>query len=81
MILSSLQKKLVYDFALQLGREGAVQELLHNYEKSEVQYERGLLLLEQLFAEVTSPKDKEVLENFVNNFSSRINQVRFKKTQ
>jgi hypothetical protein len=72
-------EKLIYDFALQLGRDAAVQELLHNYPKADKKYENGLLLLEQLFAEVTAPKDKEILQNYISGFINRITQLRIKQ--
>jgi len=72
-------KKIIYDFALQFGREGAVQELLQNYDKSENLYENGLALMEYLFNEASAAKDKEILQSLIYGFTNRLNQLRAKR--
>jgi hypothetical protein len=61
-------EKLLYDCALELGKEGAVQEVYKNYTKSAQMYTNGLLLLEQLLSDVTLEFDKEILQKCIFHF-------------
>eukprot|EP01114_Cavostelium_apophysatum_P000749 TRINITY_DN1067_c0_g1_i1.p1 TRINITY_DN1067_c0_g1~~TRINITY_DN1067_c0_g1_i1.p1 ORF type:complete len:542 (-),score=136.99 TRINITY_DN1067_c0_g1_i1:151-1635(-) len=72
-------EKIIYDFALQFGREGAVHELLKRFDKSEQYYDNGLALLEQLLSEATSEHDREVLQTLKSSFSHRLSQSRLSR--
>eukprot|EP01119_Soliformovum_irregulare_P023910 TRINITY_DN8452_c0_g1_i2.p1 TRINITY_DN8452_c0_g1~~TRINITY_DN8452_c0_g1_i2.p1 ORF type:complete len:154 (-),score=30.15 TRINITY_DN8452_c0_g1_i2:19-480(-) len=67
---------ILYNFALQLGREAAVQELLQNVEKSLGMYSEGLTLLEYLLSESPSSQDRDLLRSFVADFGTRITSLR-----
>jgi len=68
----------MYDQALHLGREGAVDEMYDKI-KSEFVYRNGLLLLEQLLIEATDPQDKKILKEYVSRFSLRLHEIQKKK--
>jgi len=72
-------EKMIYDFALHMGREGGVHELLKNLEKSEQMYNNGLSLIEYLFSQATEESDKEILQNFIREFQKRIIEVHQQK--
>jgi len=71
-------EKIMYDQALHLGREGAVDEMYDKI-KSEFVYRNGLLLLEQLLIEATDPQDKKILKEYVSRFSLRLHEIQKKK--
>jgi len=75
----SSAEKIIYESALDFGKEGAVSEMMKNYEKSEQAYENGLILLDQLLTEATQERDKEILQNFISGFTKRLSQSRISK--
>ena len=61
------------------GREAAVDELYKNYIKSEYFFRQGMLLLEQLLADATTQHDHQVLRDYIERFSARLQEVQRKK--
>lgn len=72
-------EKILYDFAMFYGREAAVDELYKNYIKSEYFFRQGMLLLEQLLADATTQHDHQVLRDYIQRFSARLQEVQRKK--
>eukprot|EP01117_Protostelium_nocturnum_P001696 TRINITY_DN1208_c0_g1_i2.p1 TRINITY_DN1208_c0_g1~~TRINITY_DN1208_c0_g1_i2.p1 ORF type:complete len:473 (+),score=64.27 TRINITY_DN1208_c0_g1_i2:558-1976(+) len=64
-------EKLIYDFAIHLGNEGALSEGLLKFDKARKLYENGLLLIEQLESEAVL-EDKFILRNFISAFLQRL---------
>ena len=56
-------EKSIYESALQMGRDGAVAEVLHNFSKAESLYVRSSQLLQLLTMDASHPSDKAVLES------------------
>mmetsp|Transcript_2451 Transcript_2451/g.3258 ORF Transcript_2451/g.3258 Transcript_2451/m.3258 type:complete len:896 (+) Transcript_2451:713-3400(+) len=69
-------EELIYNHSLACGRDGAVKQLLGQYEAARACYRSAGLLAETLLME---PKliddDKKVLEGYVQCFSERINEL------
>jgi hypothetical protein len=72
-----LPDKIIYDQALQMGREGGVCELLKNFEKSEEMYSSGLSLIEQLLYDATEESDKEILHSCIHKQQRKITVIRY----
>jgi serine/threonine protein kinase len=51
----------LYDFALQMGKEAAIAEVFHHYEKAHSMYTKGLMILQELADEALETADKEIL--------------------
>jgi serine/threonine-protein kinase ULK/ATG1 len=68
--------ELIYNHSLACGRDGAVKQLLGQYELARSCYRSAGLLAETLLME---PKlfeeDRKVLEDYVSSFAERINEV------
>jgi len=73
-------EKMLYEYAIQMGRIAGVDELWKNYTKSEQVYQTGLLLLETLYYEAADPKDRDILHLYLSAFANRLQVVRRKKT-
>ncbi|KAL6077315.1 Serine/threonine-protein kinase atg1 [Balamuthia mandrillaris] len=73
-------EKIIYECALQMGREAAVSEVLKNYPKAKALYSKGLLLLEQLALEAADTTDQEILAQYVAAFSRRGEEVQKKES-
>lgn len=69
-------EELIYNHSLACGKDGAVKQLLGQYENARSCYRSAGLLAETLLME---PKlveeDKKVLEDYVQGFSERINEI------
>jgi len=69
-------EKSIYESALQMGRDGAVAEVLHNFSKAESLYVRSSQLLQLLTMDASHPSDKAVLESYIASFEKRLGEVR-----
>merc|ERR1712137_352943 len=68
-------KELIYNQALACGRDGAVKQLLGQYEASRSCYRSAGLLAETLLMENVGVDDRKVLESYVDGFSARITEL------
>ena len=68
-------KELIYNQALACGRDGAVKQLLGQYEASRSCYRSAGLLAETLLMENVGADDRKVLESYVDGFSTRITEL------
>jgi serine/threonine-protein kinase ULK/ATG1 len=73
-------EKSIYESALQMGREGAVAEVLRYFNKAESLYVRSSQLLQLLTMDAHHPSDKAVLESYIASFEKRLGEVRKKQT-
>ncbi|GAM26990.1 hypothetical protein SAMD00019534_101650 [Acytostelium subglobosum LB1] len=64
--------KFIYDTALEMGRNGGVEEMYKDYPKSLQYYTDGLLLLEYLLSISVDKEDQGVLSKYINSFNERI---------
>jgi serine/threonine protein kinase len=65
-------EKSLYDFALAMGKEGAVAEVLKNFERAQHMYRRASLLLQLLHNEAHHPNDRNVLQSYIGSISKRL---------
>lgn len=69
-------EELIYNHSLSVGRDGAVKQLLGQYETARSCYRSAGLLAETLLMEPRlGDDDRNVLESYVQGFSDRINEL------
>ena len=69
-------EELIYNHALTCGREGAVKQLLGQFEAARACYRSAGLLAETLLMEQNvSADDRKVLEDYVDGFAARITEL------
>ena len=69
-------EELIYNHALASGRDGAVKQLLGQYEAARSCYRAAGLLAETLLMETgIGPEDRNVLEGYVDGFAARITEL------
>ena len=69
-------EELVYNHSLALGRDGAVKQLLGQYDAARSCYRSAGLLAEALLMEATvGAEDRTVLEGYVDGFAARITEL------
>jgi len=69
-------EELIYNHALASGRDGAVKQLLGQYEAARACYRSAGLLAETLLMESNiSVDDRKVLESYVDGFAARITEL------
>lgn len=69
-------EELIYNHALASGRDGAVKQLLGQYDAARSCYRSAGLLAETLLMEATiSLEDRKVLEGYVDGFAARITEL------
>mmetsp|Transcript_28615 Transcript_28615/g.42331 ORF Transcript_28615/g.42331 Transcript_28615/m.42331 type:complete len:1152 (-) Transcript_28615:256-3711(-) len=69
-------EELIYNHALACGRDGAVKQLLGQYDAARTCYRSAGLLAETLLMEPRlGGEDRAILEGYVNGFSERIREV------
>lgn len=69
-------EELIYNHALSCGREGAVKQLLGQFESSRACYRSAGLLAETLLMEPNvCNEDRKVLEEYVDGFAQRITEI------
>lgn len=68
--------KLMYEYAIQMGLEAAVDEILGNNQKSKWMYTNGHHILRQLLREATSEADKKILQSYIDAFSMRLRKLK-----
>lgn len=69
-------EELIYNHSLASGRDGAVKQLLGQYEAARVCYRSAGLLAETLLMEANiSADDRKVLESYVDGFAARITEL------
>jgi hypothetical protein len=73
-------EKSIYESALQMGREGAVAEVLRYFNKAESLYVRSSQLLQLLTMDASHPSDRAILESYIASFEKRLGEVRRKQT-
>jgi len=72
---------LMLQFALQMGRDGGVSEILCDYEKAKQLYENGVIMLEILVKLATAQQDKGVLKDLLQKFAQRMQVVQQQQQQ
>lgn len=69
-------EELIYNHALASGRDGAVKQLLGQYEAARSSYRSAGLLAETLLMEVNiGADDRKILEGYVDGFAARITEL------
>ena len=69
-------EELIYNHSLACGREGAVKQLLGQFEAARTSYRSAGLLAETLLMEPSLDKeDRQVLEDYVDGFAARITEL------
>ena len=69
-------EELIYNHALACGREGAVKQLLGQFEAARSSYRSAGLLAETLLMEAgIGSEDRKVLESYVDGFAARITEL------
>jgi len=69
-------EELIYNHALSSGRDGAVKQLLGQYEASRTCYRSAGLLAETLLMEASiGAEDRKILEGYVDGFAVRITEL------
>jgi len=69
-------EELIYNHSLAAGRDGAVKQLLGQYEAARTCYRSAGLLAETLLMEPNvSTEDRQVLESYVDGFATRITEL------
>jgi len=69
-------EELIYNHALACGREGAVKQLLGQFEAARSSYRSAGLLAETLLMEANiASDDRKILEEFVDGFAARITEL------
>ncbi len=69
-------EELIYNHSLACGKDGAVKQLLGQYETARSCYRSAGLLAETLLMEPKlGEEDKKTLEDYVQGFSKRINEI------
>lgn len=69
-------EELIYNHALASGRDGAVKQLLGQYEAARSCYRSAGLLAETLLMEVNiGAEDRKILEGYVDGFAARITEL------
>jgi serine/threonine-protein kinase ULK/ATG1 len=69
-------EELIYNHSLACGKDGAVKQLLGQYENARSCYRSAGLLAETLLMEQKLvEEDKRILEGYVQGFSERINEI------
>merc|ERR1712224_715004 len=69
-------EELIYNHALASGRDGAVKQLLGQYEAARSCYRSAGLLAETLLMEVNvGTDDRKILEGYVDGFAARITEL------
>jgi hypothetical protein len=69
-------EELIYNHALASGRDGAVKQLLGQYEAARTCYRSAGLLAETLLMEPSiGAEDRKILEGYVDGFATRINDL------
>jgi len=69
-------EELIYNHALASGRDGAVKQLLGQYEAARSCYRSAGLLAETLLMEVNvGADDRKILEGYVDGFAARITEL------
>lgn len=69
-------EELIYNHSLASGRDGAVKQLLGQYEAARSCYRSAGLLAETLLMEANiSTEDRQVLEGYVDGFAARITEL------
>ena len=69
-------EELIYNHALASGRDGAVKQLLGQYEAARSCYRSAGLLAETLLMEVNiGTEDRKILEGYVDGFAARITEL------
>lgn len=73
---------LLYNYIIQLGNEGAVEECINNLTMSDVLYNRGVEVIRYLLSSnsnssssVLSPTDRLQLQIFLNGFEKRLDSI------
>ena len=67
--------ELMLEFALQMGRDGGVSEILGDFQKADKLYSNGCVILEQLLTWAVSEDDKALLADALQRFVQRIVHV------
>jgi serine/threonine-protein kinase ULK2 len=74
--MASCVEELIYNHSLACGKDGAVKQLLGQYEAARACYRSAGLLAETLLMErKLVEEDKKILEEYVQGFSERINEI------
>lgn len=74
--IGSCVEELIYNHSLACGKEGAVKQLLGQYEAARACYRSAGLLAETLLMErKLVEEDKKILEEYVQGFSERITEI------
>jgi len=69
-------EELIYNHALASGRDGAVKQLLNQYDAARTCYRSAGLLIETLLMESNvSTEDRAILEGYVDGFAARITEL------
>lgn len=69
-------EELIYNHALASGRDGAVKQLLGQYEAARSCYRSAGLLAETLLMEINiGAEDRKILEGYVDGFAARITEL------
>lgn len=69
-------EELIYNHALSSGRDGAVKQLLGQYDASRTCYRSAGLLAETLLMEANvGAEDRKILEGYVDGFAARITEL------
>jgi hypothetical protein len=69
-------EELIYNHSLASGRDGAVKQLLGQYEAARSCYRSAGLLAETLLMEVNiGAEDRKILEGYVDGFAARITEL------
>ena len=69
-------EELIYNHALAAGRDGAVKQLLGQYDAARICYRSAGLLAETLLMENTlAAEDRKVLEGYVDGFATKITEL------
>lgn len=68
--------ELLYEFALQMGRDGGVSEILRDFAKANKLYANGAVILELLLSLAEESVDRAILVESLQRFTTRIAHVR-----
>merc|ERR1712025_1323575 len=69
-------EELIYNHALAAGRDGAVKQLLGQYDAARICYRSAGLLAETLLMEKTlGTDDRKILEGYVDGFATKITEL------
>ncbi|EGG25360.1 autophagy protein 1 [Cavenderia fasciculata] len=67
--------KYIYETALDMGKNGGLEEMYRDYQKALQYYNDGLILLDYLLSIAIDSEDKDVLMKYITSFKIRIDKV------